>query len=233
MNRQAQALLLFVLGAAVLRAGLTDLYLRYLQAGFRPVLLAAGVALIVIAIATLWYDLRATRADQDEHAHREPRIAWLLMLPLFALIVIVPPALGSYAADRAGTVLQQPPGFPAQPATDPLPSSLLDYATRAVYDHGRSLGDRRVELTGFITSGNRGTPYLTRTILNCCAADALPIKVALSGQLPADLRPDVWLDVVGTYTQRQIKDEVNGRPIPFITVSRSTPVPAPADEYER
>jgi putative membrane protein len=217
----------------VLRASSTDLYLRYVRAGLRPFLLAAGVFLIIAAIATVWYELRPARRNQNRpgRAHREPRIAWLLVLPVFALIVVAPPALGSYAADQAGTALQRPPGFAALPAGDPLRISVLDYAARAVYDDGRSLGERRIEITGFISLG-RGGPYLIRMVLNCCAADALPIKVGLSGQVPPALRSDAWLDVIGTYTNKQIKDQVNGGTIPYLDVSQARLVPAPHDPYE-
>jgi putative membrane protein len=233
-------MLLFVVGGAVLRAGLTDLYLRYVKSGLRPFLLVAGVALVLAAIATLWYELRPTRGTQkthpghqhNGHAHREPRIAWLLVLPVFALILVGPPALGSYTANRTGTALQRPLGFPALPAGDPVQISVLDYATRAVYDDGRSLGERQVKITGFITLGRPGAPYLTRMVLNCCAADAQPIKVGLSGQLPPVLQSDSWLEVIGTYTNRQIKDDVNDGPIPFINVSQMRAVPVPHDQYE-
>ena len=57
MNREAQGLLLFLVGAAVLRASLTDLYLRYVKAEPRPLRLVAGVVLIVAAVATVWYEI--------------------------------------------------------------------------------------------------------------------------------------------------------------------------------
>jgi putative membrane protein len=235
VNRQAQGFVLLLVGAAVLRAGLTDLYLRYVKSGLRPLLLAAGVVLIMAAIATFWYERRSARAAREhehEHAHHHPRIAWLLVLPLFALIVATPPALGSYAADRTGTALQPPAGFGTLPAGDPLRISVLDYASRAVYDHGHSLANRRIEVTGFITVGPRGAPYLTRMVLSCCAADAQPIKVGLSGQVPSALQPDTWLDIIGTYTDKQIRDDVNGGPIPFLDVTQATRIPAPHDQYE-
>ena len=231
MNRQAQAALLLLVGVAMLRASLTDLYLRYVKAGLQPFLLVTGVLLVVTAIATLRYERRLARHDQGGHVHREPRIAWLLVLPLFALVLVTPPALGSYAADRTGTALQRPPGFPRLPTGD-LHLSVADYAARAVYDDGRSLGNRRITITGFVTVGVRGAPYLTRMVLNCCAADAQPVKVALSGELPPALEPDDWLEVTGTYTNRQVKDDVNGGPIPFLDISQANPVPAPNDPYE-
>jgi putative membrane protein len=152
--------------------------------------------------------------------------------PVFALVIAAPPALGSYTADRAGTALQAPVGFADLPPGDPLPLGVIDYAARAAFDHGRSLDGRRVQLTGFISFGRTGTPYLTRMTLNCCAADAQPIKVGLTGTVPAGLKPDTWLQVTGTYTDRQAKDDINGGPIPYIDVIETRPVEAPAQQYE-
>jgi putative membrane protein len=261
VNRQAQAAVLFLVGAAVLHAGATDLYLRYVKAGLQPLLLGAGVVLIAAAFATVWYELRGARTtkrgqpevdhrddqgghkeEQDEHghergdehghAHREPRISWLLILPLLALILVAPPALGSYSAMRTGTALQAPFGYPALPAGDPVPLSLVDYAGRAAYGHGRSLGDRRIRITGFVALDRAGTPYLVRMALNCCAADAQPVKVGLTGRIPPVLQPDSWLEVTGTYTGKRAKDPVNGGIIPFLDVSRARPVATPHDPYD-
>jgi putative membrane protein len=262
VNRQAQAAVLFLLGVAVLKAGLTDLYLRYVKAGLQPLLLGCGVILIVAAGATVWYEPRGrgagtagrdagaggragaapprggagpgprtSDAAEAEH-HHEPRVSWLLVLPLLALILVAPPALGSYSALRTGTALQQPWGFPTLPPADPHPRTSLDYAGRAVYDKGHSLAGRRIVISGFITLDGNGTPYLTRMVLNCCAADAQPIKIGLTGQLPADLKPDNWLEVTGTYTGKRTRDAINGGPVPYIAVSSSRTVPAPHDPYE-
>ncbi|MFD5518752.1 TIGR03943 family putative permease subunit [Streptomyces sp. NPDC127066] len=257
MNRQAQAAVLFLLGAAVLHASVTDLYLRYVKAGLRPLLLAAGVVLVVTALATVWYEVREHRkasADrsgdghdaedmhgQDTehghdaghgHAHREPRISWLLVLPLLALILVAPPALGSYSAMRTGTALQAPFGYAELPVGDPVPLGLVDYAGRAAYGHGRSLDGRQVKITGFVALDGAGAPYLVRMALNCCAADAQPVKIGLSGRIPPVLRPDTWLEVTGRYTPKRTKDPVNGGIIPYLDVSSARPVPTPRDPYD-
>ncbi|MEU8793597.1 TIGR03943 family protein [Streptomyces sp. NPDC048643] len=239
MNRQAQAAVLFLVGAAVLHAGATDLYLRYVKAGLRPLLLAAGVVLIATALATVWYEVRERRTasgnaggDGHAHPHREPRVSWLLVLPLLALILVAPPALGSYSAMRTGTALQAPFGYPALPAGDPVPLGLVDYAGRAAYGHGHTLGDRRIRITGFVALDHAGTPYLVRMALNCCAADAQPVKIGLSGRIPPVLQPDSWLEVTGTYSSRRTKDPVNGGVIPFFDVGTARPVPAPRDPYD-
>ncbi|MFF5477292.1 TIGR03943 family putative permease subunit [Streptomyces sp. NPDC012935] len=290
MNRQAQSAVLFLLGASLLHAATTDLYLRYVKQGLRPLVLVAGAVLIATAVATVWYERQRARrqkqhaADQGDgpessenqdshgspespenqdshespgstenqdghgspeangnheshephegHSHREPRISWLLVLPLLALILVAPPALGSYSATRTGTALQEPLAYPALPAADPLSLSLVDYAGRAVYDHGRTLRHRQVQLTGFLALDRDGTPYLVRMALNCCAADAQPVKVALTGEVPPVLQPDTWLRVTGTYVPRRAEDPVNGGPIPFIEVTAAKPVAAPTDPYD-
>ncbi|MFF2361349.1 TIGR03943 family putative permease subunit [Streptomyces sp. NPDC058122] len=278
MNRQAQAAVLFLVGAAVLHASVTDLYLRYVKAGLRPLLLAAGVVLIVTALATVWYEIREHRASADRagaghepadadddghghghrpldgdehepldgdghgddhgrghghgHGHREPRISWLLVLPLLALILVAPPALGSYSAMRTGTALQAPFGYAKLPAGDPVALGLVDYASRAAYGHGRSLGGRQVKITGFVALDRSGAPYLVRMALNCCAADAQPVKIGLSGRTPPVLRPDTWLEVTGRYTAKRTTDPVNGGIIPYLEVGSARPVPTPRDPYD-
>jgi uncharacterized repeat protein (TIGR03943 family) len=179
---------------------------------------------------TAWYEWRPKGGAG--HAHPEPRISWLLLLPLLGLTLVSPPALGSSSAATVGTALRQI-GVPAGlPPTGPLQLGVLDYADRAVYDHGRSLADRPITVTGFITVDRQGSVYLTRMLLNCCAADAQPVKIGLSGHVPPVLQPDAWFAVTGAYTARQGTDPINGGPVPFLDVSRADPVAAPADPYE-
>ncbi|WP_097253255.1 TIGR03943 family protein [Streptomyces sp. Ag109_G2-15] len=240
MNRQAQAAVMFLLGAALLHAGATDLYLRYVKAGLQPLLLASGAVLIAAALATAWYERKRAKAARavgaghahSGHAHPEPRISWLLVLPLLSLILIAPPALGSYSALRTGTALQQPYGYGRLPAGDPVPLSVVDYASRAAYDHGRSLHGRPVRVTGFLALDHSGAPYLVRMALNCCAADAQPVKIALTGKLPPVLQPDAWLEVTGSYTPKLTHDPVNNGPIPYLKVTSARPVPTPHDPYD-
>jgi uncharacterized repeat protein (TIGR03943 family) len=236
LNRQAQAVILLLVGGAVLRTSLTDLYLRYVKQGLRPLLIVAGVLLVLAAVMTLWYELRGKgeeHAHDDGHGHAgEPRIAWLLILPVFALLLVAPQALGSYAADRTGTALQQVSDFPPLPDGDPAKISVLDYASRAVFDEGRSIGTRKVRLTGFVLNGQDGRPYLARMILTCCAADARPVKVGLSGDVPTGLKPDTWLDVTGTYTKKSVKDAINGETIPYLDVVDFQQIQAPNEQYE-
>ncbi|PZG04773.1 TIGR03943 family protein, partial [Micromonospora craterilacus] len=274
MNRQAQAVVLLLLGGAVIRASITDLYLRYVKEGLRPFLIAAGLLLVVAAIMTLWYELRPAAPrplartggspahgsadgslvgngsagngsaggdsasgsladgpgetptggpaehDGNGHSHHEPRVGWLLILPVLGLLLVAPPALGSYAASQAGTALsaQQQSDYPPLPEGDPVSVSVLDYASRALFDRGASIGDRRVLLTGFIATGPDGQPILARMVLSCCAADGRPIKLGLTGDVPTGLPNDSWVEVTGRYTERLGRDPVNDAEIPYLEV---------------
>jgi uncharacterized repeat protein (TIGR03943 family) len=170
VNRQAQAVVLLLLGGAVLKASLTDVYLRYVKEGLWPFLVAAGVLLVLAGVMTLCYDLRRRgrehepepepeqHGDDDGHGHHEPRVGWLLLLPVLGLLLVSPPALGSYAVGQSGTALagEDSGGYPPLPAGDPVPITLLDYAGRAIFDQGTTLVDRRVQLTGFVAPGPDG-----------------------------------------------------------------------------
>ena len=233
MNKQAQAVIMLLFGGAILKASLSDLYLRYVKEGLRPFLIGAGLLLVAAAVLTLWYDLRG-KADAHGH-HHEPKVGWLLLLPVLGLLLVAPPALGSYAAGQAGTVLTAPgtdSDYPALPAGDPVDVGLLDYASRAVFDGGRSLTGRSLRLTGFVTPGPDGQPMLARMVMSCCAADGRPIKVALSGDVPTAVPADTWIQVVGAWTSKTEQDPVNQAQVPYLEVRSWQEVATPKQQYE-
>jgi uncharacterized repeat protein (TIGR03943 family) len=246
VNRQAQAVIMLLFGGAVLRSTLTDQYLRYVKEGLRPFLIIAGALLVAAAVMTLWYDLRPSRpADTEEdhadaedghgHAHHEPRVGWLLIFPVLGLLLVAPPALGSYAAGQAGTVLtaqNADSDYPPLPAGDPAPIGLLDYASRALFDSGKSLAGRNLALTGFVTPGPDGQPMLARMVLTCCAADGRPIKVGLTGGDPVSVPADTWVTIVGVYSARTEKDSVNRASVPYLEVRSWQEITAPRQPYE-
>ena len=234
-------------GVTVLQASLTNEYLRYVKPGMRPLLIGAGLMLAVTGVMTLWYQRRrdpshvdaskrrATKhRRQDTHAHsHEPRVAWLLLLPVVGLAVVAPQALGADAAQRAGTaVLNAPSDFDPLPDGDPVAISLTDYVSRAVFDEGRSLQDRRVRMTGFMMFGDDHAMYLARIIVTCCAADGRPIKIGLTGSLPDGLTADTWVSVTGTYNATTVTDPVNGAVIPFVETSDVEVVEQPDSPYQ-
>jgi uncharacterized repeat protein (TIGR03943 family) len=263
MRRDAQAVLLLLVGGTLLKISFAGTYVRYVKPGLLPLLLIAGAVLVTVAVVTLWHVVAghgtalanpvahpapapaggAGGTDgghghngdaQDGHGHGEPRVGWLLLVPALALLLFAPPAVGSFQASRNGTALssQAESDFAPLPDGDPARISVLDYASRAVFDQGRSIGDRRVALSGFVIPGPNGESYLARMIVTCCAADARPIKVGLSGEVPTDLAPEQWIEVVGTFTDHADRDAVNGETIPYLQVTSSRLIPAPNQQYE-
>jgi uncharacterized repeat protein (TIGR03943 family) len=239
--RRAQAVVMLLLGGAIVRISLDGGYLRYVKAGLKPLLIIAGVLLIVAALMTLWYDLRGTdHQGQDDghghdHGHREPRVGWLLAAPALVLLLLTPPALGSSAAGSGGSVLSAqnaPSDYARLPVGDPVPLSLLDYASRAVFDQGRTLNGHTMQLTGFLTPGPDGQLVLARMILSCCAADARPVKVGLAGDVPDGVPADTWVRVAGTYVSTTAQDPVNDAVVPFLKVKTWQAMAAPKEPYE-
>ncbi len=254
MRKDAQAVLLLLVGGTLLKISLAGTYVRYVKPGFLPLLVIAGAVLMAVAGVTLWQTIRTPQrqpvaaesghharpaerhddSDKSGHDHGNPRVAWLLLVPSLALLLFAPPALGSFQASRNGTALSSRANsdFPPLPEGEPVRISMLDYASRAVFDQGRSLAGRRIALSGFIIAGPNGEPYLARMIITCCAADARPVKVGLAGDVPPDLAPDQWIEVEGTYTDRADRDPVNDDVIPFIQIATVRTIPAPEAGYE-
>lgn len=259
MNREAQSVLLLLVGGALLRISLfSDVYLRYVKPGLRWYLVAAGVVLVCAAAFTLWRDLfgrpvlspadghaddghhggpvRGDNQHDDGHGHEHggPRVAWLLLLPVLTIFLVGPPSLGSYAAQRQGAAAVQQPNsdLPALPPGNPVSISVLDYVTRSLWEDGASLRGRQVRLTGFVTVNPDGTGYLTRIVLSCCAADGRPLKVALGGVPPASLERDAWITVTGGYDATRHTDPVSNEALPTIAVRNLVRVAAPAEPYD-
>ena len=150
------------------------------------------------------------------------------LLPVAVLALAAPQALGADAAGRAGSALQAPTSdFEPLPDGDPVSIGLMEYASRAVFEQGRSMQGRTVRLVGFVLVGDDGPPYLARLIVSCCAADARPIKIGMTGNLPKGLTADTWLSVIGSYSSQTVQDPVNGATIPYVNVSEAQQVERP------
>lgn len=234
MNRLTQHLVLVLVGGFALAVGLGDAYLRYVQAGFRPLLLAAAVVLVVVGVAGM---LRERRRPGPGHDHPGPRVSWLLVLPVVVLILVPPSALGSYVAARQAQPVVVPDGeqHPGDlgaddPGTDHRTMSVLEYSLRALAQDTTSLDGRQVRLVGFVTPRDDGGWYLSRVMIKCCAADAVPINVVVDGPRGA-LPADQWVEVVGVWAPAQ-PHPTAGYPEPVVEPGSVAPVERPADTYE-
>ncbi|SER64119.1 TIGR03943 family putative permease subunit [Actinokineospora terrae] len=176
--------------------------------------------------------------DDADGTHNHPaRSAWLLLLPVLAIFLIAPPALGadsvmrgdnraaaSRAAGSDGMV-----AFSPLPAGSSVPVPMSEFAARAAWDSGNSLDNRDVQLAGFVVAQDTEV-YLARLSIACCAADAFPVKVRLTGDGVAGLTNDTWLQVVGRVQPGTATKENDY--VPTLTVSSITEIPQPENPYE-
>jgi uncharacterized repeat protein (TIGR03943 family) len=176
----------------------------------------------------------AAEAAHD-HAHG-PAVAWLLVAPLLALLLIAPPALGSFAAGRQSA---RPPvtdqtTYPPLPAMEAgaVPLPMTEFVFRALYDPDRSLEGARIRLSGFVTPVEDGEGYfLSRFTMNCCAADATAVNVRIveDGVREAD----TWLEVEGRWQPNPGADpDVAMTEPPAMRAESVTVIPAPVQPYE-
>jgi uncharacterized repeat protein (TIGR03943 family) len=177
--------------------------------------------------------------DHDDHGdhHHSARSAWLLLLPVLAIFLIVPPALGSDSVMRGDNraAASRSSGtdgmstFPPIPSGEVVPLAMGDFAARAAWDSGKSLNGRTVRLTGFVVAQG-DTTYLARLTIACCAADAFPVKVKLDGPSAAGLANDTWLDVTGQVQPGTATKESDY--VPTLNVTSIAQIPQPENPYE-
>lgn len=103
-----------------------------------------------------------------------------------------------------------------------------------IFLNPNSYKGQRVIVTGMILRdeqlkahfGGMGTAVY-RFLITCCAADALPLAIALDSDQADALANDQWVQVDGIFDLQQI----NGKPVPMVSKAKIRPVEAPAVPY--
>jgi uncharacterized repeat protein (TIGR03943 family) len=108
---------------------------------------------------------------------------------------------------------------------------LKDVILRALYDADYSVRDVPVTVTGFIAPAGQGYSdgyTIARMVISCCAADANPMQLHVTGQEP--FPENTWVQAVVTVDASTAT--LNNGYVPTVAVSSMTPVPQPDDPYE-
>jgi uncharacterized repeat protein (TIGR03943 family) len=240
-GRRTQAAMLAVVGGTVLWLGLTDASLAYVRAALRPALAASGVVLLLLAAAALRTPAGRAAAPAAAgpagHSHGGRLGAgWLLIVPVLVLLLVAPPALGSFAASRQSprTGGAATGAFPplADPVDGAVPLPVSEFVSRALYDEHRSLAGARVRVLGFVTPGDHGGYRLARFNVFCCAADAEAYEIDVRGDA-TPRRADQWLLVEGRWLPQPVASTMQpSSRRPVLVAAAVTPVKPPADRYE-
>ena len=231
MSARCQSFVLALFGAALIRLAATDALLRYVRPVARPWVLLAGAGIVAVVVWSLADATRSPSLAADGHDRGGvSRMAWLVVAPVVAVLVIAPPALGAYAAARVPITAPPPSarGFPPlRASTGPTPVTLLDFYARSAFDGGATLAGHRVELTGFVLRGEPDGFRLARLVITCCAADARAVVVRVRSPAAAP-RPDAWVKVIGTYAGTSAAEPT----VPVLRAETVTPVSAPDNPYD-
>jgi uncharacterized repeat protein (TIGR03943 family) len=247
MTRDTQHVLLVLVGGVLIKIVLDGSYLRYVRPWSATPVLVAGVVLVAVALVSLVRDLRG-RPPTGDHGHdhhpdgRAGPAAWLLVLPVLALLLVVPPALGSGAL--AGFGARAAPTV-ATPADEPLPPGeapdlgLLDVVSRTAADPHGPVTEREITVTGFVAASPAGAPGLdlARLVISCCAADASAVRLhladpagRLAGVVPGGAEGDRWVTIRGRIVAG------TGTPsdghVPTLSVTAWWPIATPDPVYE-
>jgi uncharacterized repeat protein (TIGR03943 family) len=239
VSAEVRSTIALLIGIVTLRLALSTLMLNYVRPGMRIWLIASGAVLCFLGALGFLRALRPPRGDPDEHAHDHDhppsRAAWLLLLPVLALSVITPQALGSFAAERQ-TSSRSDESIDWAPLADPIDGAveitLAEFNDRAFTDSNRSLEDATVRLIGFVTAAPPGSDadfVLNRFAISCCAADARTMQVEMYGATAP--RVESWVKATGTW-KAEAADEDVAIPVAALSVKEIQPIPQPEVPYE-
>ena len=200
-SRIAQAVALAAWGGLfwfLLLADRTSLYLSSRTAWVVPV---GAIALTIAAIGRL---ATARTPSPGPLARGTVWAVGFVLLPVVAILVLPPAALGSYAASRRSLSSGLVASGPALEAGDEVTLAAVAAAGWSD-DARRSLVSRagsQVSFEGIVTKrdGQAADEFmLTRFIVSCCVADALSVQVRVVGAPPGQFEEDDWVRVDGAF----------------------------------
>ena len=217
---------------------------RLLSPMFRNYVLVAAILLIVLsALYVLLYQPNAESAPALAPTGRLRQFGrWLVLLvPLVAASVLSPSALSSTTmGNRTSTA-----GVAAMPSwnaaseksaqealaadpNQPVPVEVTDLITLShSADQIKSFEGRKVRTVGLFVTQPGSAPTLVRWIMWCCAADAVPASVELSGNTSGSWKDTQYLEVVGTAHF----PSTLGHAVPQIEVDTIAPTQEPDEPY--
>ncbi len=232
MRKALAATLLLLIGGALIRLFVSGEYIYYVKDTMALPMLLAGSVICALGFVGWW---SATSAPTSQTRHAEgghlPAVAWLLLLPVVAIHLSPPPALGADAVLRESSLTVAPAAsmYPPLPVGDPLILTPRDAVERVLYDADSGILDRRVRIDGFaVPLEGEDAWYVARISLACCAADGVAYRIRVTG-VPAP-PTDEWISVTGTLLAPS--PETADLPIPQLAAETVGPFSEPGNPYD-
>lgn len=242
MRRSTEGAVLLAVGAVTANLAVSGAFQSYVRTGLRIPLLICAVLLFVVGAPAAF-----AKEDDDpeqllghDHVHGgvAGRVGVALLVPVVAVFLVAPAPLGAFAADR-GAQNQSVEAVASNRGFEPLAvgadgvaqPSMREFLIRA-YNAPELVEGVPVRLIGFVVAADAGgVDYLlTRFTMSCCAADALPLQVAVSGA-PAVPAVEEWVAVEGTWSGDMV-EIADGSPIPLLSVVDQQPTQQPDQPYD-
>jgi uncharacterized repeat protein (TIGR03943 family) len=217
---------------------------RLLSPMFRNYVLIAAILLIVLsALYLLLYQPNAETAPALAPTGRLRQFGrWLVLLvPLIAASILSPSALSSTTmSNRSSTA-----GVAAMPswnaaseksaqealAADPNQPVGVEVTDLITLSHSpdqiKAFDGREVRAVGLLVDEPGSVPKLVRWIMWCCAADAQPASVELSGNTSGNWSSTQWLEVIG----KARFPATLGHAVPTIEVESIKPTDEPDEPF--
>jgi uncharacterized repeat protein (TIGR03943 family) len=223
-------------------------YTAFLRPEFGPFLALALVIAATFMLAT------ATRETLEGSAHSSAPRALGLLAPILFLAAVPDAALdgtafskrfvgpGSMKTDRrgpAGRSSVEPAETAGTPpatagAESPAAAPRPDPTSADLYTAPGLYQGRKVTVIGRIRRDKQLKDHfgsvdtvVYRFLFTCCAADALPLAIALEPETAVSFENDQWVRAEGTFELRQLGDDR----VPVVGGAVIRPEKAPADPY--
>jgi putative membrane protein len=195
-------------------------------------LLSAGLVLAsIVGVSAVVHPQRGRTGPMDR---RLPGIAILLLVPVILMALdpkpLGPNAIGFRSVSSTGPISGGivPPLPPAVAGSVPLTEG--DFILRALFS-GPAFARVRVRLVGFVVVDPAGGGFLlTRFAISCCAADAIPVQVAVRVAPNRVPPPDTWVEAEGTWVPPA--PGARGHLPPMLRASHVRTIEQPRDPYE-
>jgi uncharacterized repeat protein (TIGR03943 family) len=146
-----------------------------------------------------------------------------------ALARQAPPTLFSQESENSADPASPPDGNGGIRQEAPQERTILEILLNPHFFKGQ-----RVIVTGMILRDEQLKPHfggkdtaVYRFLINCCAADALPLAIALDSDQTDAFANDQWVQVDGVFDLHQI----NGKPVAMVSKPQIKPIEAPAVPY--
>lgn len=205
-------------------------YALFIRAGLWPLLLASLLILVCFLIA-----MAIKRAESGNYIRLTSWVRGLLLiLPLFYLATLMSGSaasgLNSFALEKRSLDINGTSNLLLASANS-TPIDNHNLITLAeLYAHGKELMGKHVIVEGRVSKDDTtpaGQLVLYRFVVVCCAADAMPLDIAVTSPHAGNFQNDQWIRVSGKLTTSPTDPDHS----PEIIADNIQPIAAPANPY--